>query len=152
MKKAVCLVLMVLLLIGTAVAEVDLSGMSYDELVALKDKINLAMWECEEWQEVKVPVGVWKVGEDIPAGHWTIRSAEEDGYTHIEVGDRVSEDGKKIDLSGNMYYAEFVYGKEWDSEEQKQWDYEFKDGMYILIEKYGAIFTPYTGKPSLGFK
>ena len=53
--------------------KIDLSGLTYNELVELKDQINLAIWECDEWQEVEVPQGIWKVGEDIPAGHWTIR-------------------------------------------------------------------------------
>lgn len=43
-------------------AQIDLSAMTYEELVALKDKINLAMWESKDWEEVTVPQGVWTVG------------------------------------------------------------------------------------------
>ncbi len=73
-----------------SVNEVDLSGMSYEELVVLKDRINLAMWECDEWQEVTVPEGVWTVGEDIPAGHWTIRAAGKQDYFYIWYCDDVN--------------------------------------------------------------
>ena len=53
MKKLVALVLAIVLSAGIALAEgIDLSGMSYDELVALKDRINLAMWQSDEWQMV----------------------------------------------------------------------------------------------------
>lgn len=64
MKKALSLFLAIMLLIVSipAMADVDLTGMTYAELVALKDQINLAIWNSSEWQEVTVPQGVWKVG------------------------------------------------------------------------------------------
>ena len=43
MKKIISFVLCLVLCCSVALAEVDLSGMSFDELVALKDKINLVM-------------------------------------------------------------------------------------------------------------
>ena len=43
MKKFLALVSLLSLLAVPVLAEVDLSGMSYDELVALKDQLNLAM-------------------------------------------------------------------------------------------------------------
>ena len=71
MKRTLCIILafvLVLTLAPAAFADVDLSGMSFDELVALKDQINLALWNSADWQEVTVPQGVWQVGADIPAG------------------------------------------------------------------------------------
>ena len=55
MKKIIsCVILLALLFSVSPVgsADIDLSGMSYEELVALKDRINLAMWESDEWEEV----------------------------------------------------------------------------------------------------
>ena len=73
MKRFFCLLFVLVLLPVVSFADLpDLSGLSYDELVQLRDKINLAIWNSEEWQEVTVPIGVWVVGEDIPVGHWSI--------------------------------------------------------------------------------
>ena len=54
----------------------DLQSMSDDELVSLRDAINaeLASRNFQE-KEVTVPPGRYKVGEDIPAGTYTISAA-----------------------------------------------------------------------------
>ena len=159
MKKLVALVLAIVLSAGIALAEgIDLSGMSYDELVALKDRINLAMWQSEEWQEVTVPQGVWKVGEDIPAGHWTVKCTSERGVkqTRINWGEKLDSDGNSIAWNGrhsilndvnNTNYKYYEYDGE-----LTEYSFEVFDGDYIVIEKAPAVFTPYQGKPSLGFK
>ena len=88
MKRFFSALLVITLLLGvsSAIADgIDLSQLSIDELVALKDKINLAIWNSQEWQEVKVPQGVWKVGEDIPAGHWSIEACP-GGWANIYNG------------------------------------------------------------------
>ena len=74
MKKLLCLLFVLVLLPVVSLSDLpDISGLSYEELVQLRDCINLAIWNSEEWQEVTVPPGLWKIGDDIPAGHWTIR-------------------------------------------------------------------------------
>ena len=68
MKRIICwtITLMILFAVPCSCAEdIDLSGMSIDELVELKDRINLAIWNSQEWEEVTVPQGEWIVGEDI---------------------------------------------------------------------------------------
>ena len=95
MKKLVSFFLAALLICSAAAADpVDLSGMSYDELVALRDQINLAIWNSQEWQEVTVPEGIWIVGEDIPAGHWSIRVAAEKDYFYVSCFDKLNETEK----------------------------------------------------------
>lgn len=148
MKRVFVLILAVLLIGALASAEVDLSGMTFDELVSLKDQINLAIWNCQEWQEVTVPMGVWKVGEDIPAGHWSITSNR---WAHIQVGTALSATGHEIDIMGTSYwYSQSIDPN--DPSEPSEIDYEFKDGEYVVIEYGDVIFTPFAGKPSLGFK
>ena len=103
MKKLVAQFPAIVLAAGFALAEgIDLSGMSYDELVALKDRINLAMWQSDEWQEVTVPQGVWKVGEDIPAGHWTVKCITGNNCrsTQISWGEALTEGGTDIAWRG----------------------------------------------------
>ena len=74
MKKLLTIILILALVVpAAAFADLpDISNLSYDELIQLKDSINIAMWNSQEWQEVTVPIGVWVVGEDIPIAHWSI--------------------------------------------------------------------------------
>lgn len=156
MKRILALVLVLMALTGTVYADtVDLSGMTYDELVALKDKINLAIWNSQEWQEVEVPQGVWKIGEDIPVGHWTIKTNSD--YAHIVVCTALDESGKDVDAwNSAFYYAESINSKEYKyfdkNSDLSEIDFDFKAGQYIIIESGSVIFTPYAGKPGFGFK
>lgn len=161
MKKFLVILLALTLLSTAALAEIDLSGMTYDELVALKDQINLAIWNSQEWQEVTVPQGLWEVGKDIPAGHWTVRCADEglEGFmkdmVQIEWGDKLNDSGR-ISIGGR-YGAKTIYhpkGSSYTAADISECDFEWKDGDYVYIaSSYNrAVFTPYAGKPSLGFK
>ncbi len=156
MKRFFALFLVLLSFTGTVYADtIDLSGMTYEELVSLKEKINLAIWESQEWQEVTVPQGVWKVGEDIPAGHWTIKAAG-GMFTFITIGTILDETKRDISYDGiriaeriDFPYSTYDYDP---MESLTEADFELQDGMYIVIDYASAIFTPYAGKPSLGFK
>jgi len=142
--------------VGEGVYDIDLSAYSYDDLVVLRDRINLAMWESEEWQEVTVPIGVWVIGEDIPAGHWSI-TASPDGpssWGSVAYGAELDETGKDVVYSlKGPYYREQVKRKgSGAAVNLEEIDLEVKDGMYLVIENTDMVFTPYAGKPSLGFK
>lgn len=155
--KKVCLLVLALVLVGSfAFAEVDLSGMSYDELVALKDQINLAIWNSQEWQEVTVPVGVWKVGEDIPAGHWelTVAPGGSSTWSYITICTALDETGKAVDIIGtDYYYSQDIKLAGSDSyATMEQIDFDLKADAYVIVENADVIFKPYSGKPSLGFK
>lgn len=154
MKKLIAL-LIVLLLPAFAAAEVDLSGMSFDELISLRDKINYALWETDEWEEVTVPCGVWKVGEDIPAGKWTI-SAVDGTYVGIEYGSTLDESEMGISYYSKNYYTKtiispssYIFNKGSDTSKV---DIDLKKGNYFCVTSGEAVFTPYAGKPDLGFK
>jgi hypothetical protein len=156
--KRLLSILILLAMVSCAYAEnIDLTGLSYEELVTLKDRINLAMWESKEWQEVVVPQGVWIVGKDIPAGHWTIKPHLE-YYASVEVTDYLDVTGKSTDRWNkkcNYYCSENIYNKNNDYFEPSQvseFDVVLKEGLYVVIKFSPVTFTPYTGKPSLGFK
>lgn len=161
MKKVLALIVVVLSMFSTlAIAEVDLSGMSYEELVALKDRINLAIWNSEEWQEVTVPQGIWVVGEDIPAGHWTIKCIADTNaaFVYVVVSNKLDNTGKKVMRGGDFWAGESIYNPDSSYTQKKlalpviEWDIELFDGLYVEVNYEAAIFTPYSGKPSLGFK
>lgn len=76
MKRILALVLVLISLVGFASAEtIDISGMSSDELIALRDAINAEIVSRGIEKEVNVPAGTYTVGEDIPAGTYTIRTS-----------------------------------------------------------------------------
>ncbi len=154
MKRIISLAISVLMIMSISAfgfADVDLSGMSYDELVALKDQINLAIWQSDDWQEVEVPQGVWLVGEDIPAGKWTIKAAKE-ASTFISVGDAPTDDGTgvKATVMQAIYDPEYMFYNA--KSDIFEWTIDLAEGKYVEIDNGVAIFTPYAGKPSLGFK
>ena len=152
MKRIVAIVMVVMIVIANvAMAEIDLSGMTYDELVALKDQINKAMWECEEWQEVTVPQGVWEIGVDIPEGHWTILP-EKGSFASLIIGN--FRKGATVD--GSKSYVT-VASEDWEyytDDTMQQADVILEKGQFVEVSADAgkAVFTPYSGKPDLGFK
>lgn len=154
MKKLFVVLFVLVSLVSVAYAEIDLSGLSYDELVALKEQINIAIWNSQEWQEVKVPQGVWKVGEDIPEGHWTI-SVTPSGWVSVAYGKELRDNKKEISYFCDGYYQERLMGEDYfiaGEDDLRSIDIDAKAGYYIAIEDGSVIFTPYSGKPSFGFK
>jgi hypothetical protein len=157
MRKLITMLLIAALLLpALALADLpDISGLSYDELVQLKDKINLAMWNSEKWQEVTVPAGVWTVGEDIPVGHWSISlspdvSSSWASITYCDLLDASGTDaGNRFDCD---IYAYLDVAGPTNDNYPKVIDLDLKPGTYIIIGHGSVVFTPYQGKPSLGFK
>ena len=131
--------------------EIDLSELSFDELVELKDRINMAIWESEEWQEVEVPQGVWEVGEDIPAGKWTIRALDE-GTTSISVGKELKNGGTDVKVISFQQVRSPLHRSYKDGKDVPEWTIELEEGQFVQIQSGTAVFSPYSGKPSLGFK
>lgn len=155
MKKLLCMVIISLMLAPCAFAQkIDLSGMSLAELTELRQRVQLAMFETDEWQEVVVPQGVWKVGEDIPAGTWTVKCFG--GKNHsliISWGEYLQDNNEDIDWKGRYSSLNVVYTQD-RADEGLMTEYTFtvQHGDYIVIEISSAIFTPFHGKPDLGFK
>ena len=154
MKRALCIILalvLVLTLAPAAFAEWDLSGMSFDELVALKDQIDLALWNSADWQEVTVPQGIYKVGEDIPMGKWTIK-APAGGYTVVKVGSQLDENGTDVNYRGE---EKAICGENYTgwapSSACEFWTVELREDQYVSVKNGACVFTPYAGN-NLGFK
>lgn len=129
----------------------SLDGLTYEELVAIRDMIDMAMWQSREWKEVLVPEGIWVVGEDIPAGHWTIYCPEGQGLIKISWGETMNHKYGWIIQQGR-YDSCTVYPRSYFGyTAKKQYDFEVINGDFIIIEYGPAIFVPYAGKPDLGF-
>lgn len=172
MKRFLVLLLALMLVVPMSFAEtnekplnaedIDLSRMTYGQLVILKNLINKAMWQSREWQEVTVPQGVWKVGEDIPAGTWTVKCADLGRNSYMM---------KECKLSYGQYFDEVRQDIQWKGRydlltiynpnhenyakgQLTEYNITLYDGDYVVIDSsYNkAVFCTYTGKPSLGFK
>ena len=157
MKKLISLLLaLILTLPAIALADLpDISSLSYDELVQLKDQINLAMWNSQEWQEVTVPIGVWAVGKDIPVGHWSISLSPDVStkWASIKYCDKLDASGTD---TGNRFdckiYAYLDVAAPGNDNYPQMIDLDLQAGTYIIIGHGSVVFTPYQGKQSLGFK
>ena len=128
----------------------DISGLTFDELVELREQLNLAIWQSEDWQEVTVPAGTWTIGEDIPAGHWTIRPAGSQDMLNVAYHDLVDASGQGV-APGWHGWNGILTGPDHFSPELTSVDLDMIEGMHFTCSK-PVIFTPYAGKPDLGFK
>ena len=149
MKKLITLLLILAMMPVIALADLpDISGLSFDELVQLKDQINLAIWNSQEWQEVRVPAGVWIVGEDIPAGHWSITPT--DGS--IVFVSYSSDVNAKKNPSGKVYFNHALISitHPQHDEAHNSIDFDMEESWYFICDGT-VIFSPYSGKPDLGF-
>lgn len=146
MKKVASIVLMIMMLTSLAFAAssaegIDLSSLSYDELIALSSKINLELMSRPEFKTVKVPPGAYKVGVDIPAGKWTITAT--DGACEVYWGKSLDEYGVDVPWSDRIDDLD-----DWGSNTSVSWD--LVDGTFIVINRNAVTFTPYV-PVSLGF-
>lgn len=111
---------------------------SYDELLDLRKKIDAALWASDGWQNVAVPSGMYLVGDDIPAGRWTVTAA---GSGMVTVYKSIDEDGKG---DGIVQYTPYMSAGDTAN-------IDLYEGQYVKIEQLSTYFTPYVGA-ALGFK
>lgn len=127
---------------SVAFAEIDLSGMKYEELVSLNKQVTQAIMKSNEFEKVTVPRGLYKIGDDIPAGTWVLSSADK-GMVSITYGTTV--DGNSMNMFSRGNTNEDLSGEE-------TWRVTLSDGEYMEISYGDVIFTSYTGTNGLGFK
>ena len=139
MKKIITFILALIVCTTSAVAEFDLSGLTFEELVALQQQVQLAMWETDGWQEVEVPAGVYEIGVDIPAGRWSLVAT---GWTGVTYSSALDEYGA-ISYHDNISYGYYEPGQEVVM--------NLVDGTFLCIELSSVTFTPYTNT-SFSFK
>lgn len=160
MKKIYALILAVVLILAIPTVafatsgklDIDLSKLSYDELVELKDQINLAIWQSEEWEEVEVPHGIWLVGTDIPEGKWTV-TVSENCNLRFDIGRELDETGAALKSTDHWWRLKSSSRRTFDpASDVESITVELQKGTYVSIDEGSVIFTPYSGKPSLGFK
>lgn len=145
MKRIAVSILFILLMIPVfSLADVDLTGMSYDELVSLSKKVGMTIMQSEDFDSVTVPMGLWEVGVDIPEGTWIITPAKR--MCMIVYGSTLDESGNDMNMfdRGNAY-ADL-------DDKSESWRVNAKNGNYFLVKYNDAVFTSDTGSTGLGFK
>jgi len=154
MKRFLLVFLILCCSFSCASASVDLSNMSFEDLLSLRQQVNMALWACDEWQSVEVPNGVYQIGKDIPAGKWTISAA--DGVrTELVWTDVLNESGTGLSYDGDISVYEPLYSptsRYYDYGDSTSVTWNLSDGQYLIVESGIAVFTPSTGVPDLGFK
>ena len=155
MKKLIAFLMIIALLLPAAVmADLpDISSLSYDELVSLRDQLNIAIWNSADWQEVEVPEGIWTVGKDIPAGHWTVKVAGSFDILNVSYYNILDDVGKSVGRGSYLFMETLATSQYSDNGHTylESTDIDMKDGWYFECSG-SVIFTPYSGKPDLGFK
>ena len=136
MKKIICILLLVCMTSFAAADSIDLSALSYDELLELRSSLNTEIINRPEWKEVTVPAGTWVIGRDIPEGLYCVKSA----------------DGKNVNVTVwkkevNNYSDNGLRYNELVSEKSPYGRMELKEGWILEIGR-PCIFTP---PVSLGF-
>lgn len=117
---------------------IDISAYSFEELIDLRNQVDAALWASDGWQSVAVPSGMYKVGEDIPAGRWTITAGGTGSVTLYKELDEYGEGSSTIMYTPYMHQGDTA-------------NLDLRDGQYIKIDQLITYFSPYVGA-SLGFK
>ena len=131
MKKLLAMILAMALIPAVVFAAIpDISGLTRDELIQLNHEIQTKLFSQQLVEGVRVPEGVYRIGEDIPAGTYRIEMAKgsdydsaglsavntKGEYTFIsmlgfpgstyEIGKLALNDGDTVTISGSLiFYA-----------------------------------------------
>lgn len=140
MKKLLAVLLVLCLLPWAVAEEIDLSGLSIDELRALQARIAEEIVSRPEWKEVTVPSGIYKIGADIPAGEYCIRCGKSSkGYIFFEYGEKTN--ASHSDIEYPRQFCDYIYA-DGDGKEFEFVNVLLIEGYYVKIEYGYAIFTP----------
>ena len=90
MKKIICVVLILMLPVMALADGIDLSSMTYDQLITLRKSLTEEIMNRPEWKEVTIPAGDWNIGSDIPAGTYSITPTK---YTLILIWEHGIDSG-----------------------------------------------------------
>ena len=132
MRKVLTFILVFVCMATFAVADThDMSNLTFDQLVDLHHRIAVEIMSRPEWKEVEVPAGEWAIGEDIPAGFYSVKNIH-DRVNIVRIEDKA---GKTAGLYKGLS-ADEVVGKA-----------EFKKGLIFICE-YPVLLAP---PISLGF-
>lgn len=148
MKRLIALLLACLLVVPCAFAEdIDLSSLSFIDLVILKERISQELTTRPEWKSVPVPPGLYQVGVDIPAGDWCLKCADSSNVVNVTCGTKLND--TRTDVDGGFQFYGLIY-KEDDGSNTTQINAVLYDGLYIRVQ-FGSVLFTTPEKVTLGF-
>lgn len=152
MKRLFCLLFVLVLLPVVSFADLpDLSSYTLSELHDIYASLRSEILSRSQWESVTVPVGFYVVGEDIPAGHWSIRYAPGE-VCLIEYFLKTDDTGKRPADTSSDYYYEGVCDPELQSTyvtyRLTEFDLDLKEGYHVVVNYGPCVFEPFTGRPS----
>lgn len=146
MKKLLALFLIAALLAPCALAEeIDLSGLTLDELYTLHTRIAKEIVTRPEWTEITIPAGLYKIGVDLPAGDWCIKCGQtRKDYIYVRYGCNMNESLTEIVFPLEHYG--YVYTENNETERHfvnikliEGYYLEVSDGQFILCPQKPMI-------------
>ena len=150
MKRLIVLIIALVLFTLPALAEIDLSALSFDELRQLQTEISKELTTRPEWKSVPVPPGLYKVGLDIPAGEWSITCGESMYYyVKIECGTELNETRTNIKMPF-LFMEMICQPGTSEGKNPESITAVLSDGQYIHIDYGQAVFSP-PERVDLGF-
>ncbi len=147
MKKFIFGVVYVFLVfssLSVSAQSIDLSSFSYSELQNIVAQVQNEMMKRPEFQSVEVPIGIYQVGVEIPAGKWTITKSNSAWMAEVDTGSALEEDKNGVDLWGGGYNSALL------SDENPTQTVNFVDGYYVEVSMGAVVFSTPTG-PSFSF-
>lgn len=152
-KLLAALLLIVIMIFSSTYAAttfgIDLAGLSFDELLALRDQIMNELVTRAEWDNVLIPAGTYEIGVDIPEGKWTI-SAEPNGYFIVKIGNGINE--TYTDFSGDLIDYKLLTGKNsvfYDSSSTTSVTWNFSKGHFFISD--GPTIWTKAVRPAFNF-
>lgn len=150
MKKFICLILTLGFMVTTpALSEIDLSGLSYEELVELHNRIQYKIFtETDHYQYASVPHGVYKIGTDIPEGNWIITCATKWDHVVVSWGEQLAPNGEEILKSGRFSVDNIVHNmglQTFTMDLITSYNYHAVAGDYLVIREGIALFQTNPG-------
>ena len=134
MKKLITTILILALFPVIAMADLpDISGLSADELVELNHQIQLLLFSEQLVNGVKVPPGIYTVGEDLPAGVYRVDFPV---ISDLLIG---------LFMAYTDDYSDYVTYYIGGSNTTAIGKVDLKEGMTLEISDTTAVFYAYTG-------
>lgn len=153
MRKLITVILILALILpAAALAEAQNPFKDYtmEQLYMLLSIVQSEILSRSEWKEVTVPPGNYVIGEDIPAGHWTIKYApgeisiieyfQNANHTGIEPADSLY-DLNTWGIVDPTHELSSLY-------DRTEIDLQLTEGYHLNVTIGPAIFVPFTGRTS----
>lgn len=131
MKKFFSLLLAFFLMLSSASAStLDFSSFSDDELILIRDTVLAEIQKRGLIKSANVPVGSYVVGEDFPAGVYSVKAHS---YASI-IEVYASQSADRSIFRESCYENDLGIGK-----------LELKENQILVIQVGGAVFSEYVG-------